>query len=116
MKKESIAAYHLNLKIREILSLSSGLSERYVLMYSCRKSIVSNYAYVSTKCCVIFNLTTYLWLSFLLYSIKSSLELLEYKKWFRSFANEWVSTVCSLFHSGVKKSTEETHKVNYIQL
>ena len=49
------------------------------------------------------------------HSIKSSLKLLEYKKWFRSFAGEWVNAACTSFHSGVKKSTEETCEVrNYI--
>ena len=32
MNKGSVAAYHLYLKIREILSLSSGIPERYVCM------------------------------------------------------------------------------------
>ena len=45
-------------------------------------------------------------------SLRSSLELLEYKKWFKSFTGEWVNTACTLFYNKVKKSSEETRKVS----
>ena len=45
-------------------------------------------------------------------SLRSTLELLEYNKWFASFTGEWVNIACTLFYNEVKKSSTESHKVS----
>ena len=48
--------------------------------------------------------------------LRSSLELLNYKEWFKNFAGEWVNTACTLLHNGVKKLLEEPYKVSSFEI